>query len=156
MRIGVVGAGPAGLLCAYLVKCRRPDVDVQVVEQNARDATFGFGVVFSHGALEFLARGVPAMHTALSALLETWPMQRIVHRDTAVDIDGNGFCAIGRLTLLRLLQAECERVGVTLAFQTRLDSPDVLADCDLIVGADGIHSVIRDAHRDVSVRRSNG
>ena len=42
-------------------------------------------------------------------------MQRIVHRDTAVDIDGNGFCAIGRLTLLRLLQAECERVGVTLA-----------------------------------------
>ena len=61
MRIGVVGAGPAGLLCAYLVKCRRPDVDVRVVEQNARDATFGFGVVFSHGALEFLARDVPVV-----------------------------------------------------------------------------------------------
>ena len=112
MRIGIAGAGPAGLLFAYLVKCRRPEVDVRVVEQNARDATFGFGVVFSHGALEFMARDVPAMHATLATLLETWPIQRIVHRDQSVDIDGNGFCAIGRLALLRLLQGECERVGV--------------------------------------------
>ena len=78
MRIAIVGAGPAGLLFAHLAKCRRPDADVRVVEQNARDATFGFGVVFSHGALEFLARDVPAMHASLSTLLETWPIQRIV------------------------------------------------------------------------------
>ena len=149
MRIGIAGAGPAGLLFAYLVKRRRSNIEVHIVEQNARDATFGFGVVFSHGALEFLARDVPAMHTALAKILETWPIQRIVHRDTLVDIDGNGFCAIGRLTLLRLLQAECERVGVTFAFQTRLDSPDAFADCDLIVGADGVNSAIRHAHRDV-------
>ena len=111
MRIGIAGAGPAGLLFAYLSKRRRPDADVRVVEQNAREATFGFGVVFSHGALEFLARDVPSMHATLATLLETWPIQRIVHRDTAVDVDGNGFCAIGRLALLRLLQAACERAG---------------------------------------------
>ena len=93
MRIGVVGAGPAGLLFAYLVKCRRPSADVRVIEQNARDATFGFGVVFSHDALEFMARDAPTMHATLSTLLETWPIQRIVHHDTAVDIDGNGFSA---------------------------------------------------------------
>ena len=87
MRIGIAGAGPAGLLFAYLSKRRRPDADVRVVEQNARDATFGFGVVFSHGALEFLARDVPSMHATLATLLETWPIQRIVHRDTAVDVD---------------------------------------------------------------------
>src|SRR5436190_8067291 len=149
MHIGIAGAGPAGLLFAYLSKRRRPDADVRVVEQNAREATFGFGVVFSHGALEFLARDVPSMHATLATLLETWPIQRIVHRDAAVDVDGNGFCAIGRLTLLRLLQAECERVGVTLAFQARLESADAFADCDLIVGADGINSVIRHAHRDI-------
>jgi benzoate-CoA ligase family protein len=146
MRIGIAGAGPAGLLFAYLTKRRRPDVDVRVVEQNARDATFGFGVVFSHGALEFLARDVPSMHATLATLLETWPIQRIVHRDTAVDIDGNGFCAIGRLALLRLLQDECERAGVALAFETRVADTDAFAGCDLVVGADGVNSVVRSAH----------
>ena len=147
MRIGIAGAGPAGLLFAYLAKCHQPDAEVRVVEQSARDATFGFGVVFSHGALEFLSRDVPAMHAMLAARLETWPIQRIVHRDAAVDIDGNGFCAIGRLTLLRLLQAECERVGVALTFGTRIESTDALADCDLVVGADGASSAMRSAHR---------
>src|SRR5438132_3678317 len=125
MRIGIAGAGPAGLLFAYLSKRRRPDVDVRIVEQNARDATFGFGVVFSHGALEFLARDVPSMHVTLARQLEKWPIQRIVHRNTAVDIDGNGFCAIGRLALLRLLQAECEKVGVRMLFETPLAGLDV-------------------------------
>jgi hypothetical protein len=82
---------------------------VRIFEQNARDATCGFGVVFSHGALEFLAREVPAMHAALAKILETWPTQRIVHRDAAVDIDGNGFCAIGRLELLRLFKRSARR-----------------------------------------------
>src|SRR3954470_18788004 len=104
MRIGIVGAGPAGLLFALLAKRRRPDVPVRVIEQNAADATFGFGVVFSHGALEFLARDAPEMHATLREVMQTWPMQRIVHRDLGVDIDGNGFCAIERLALLRLLQ----------------------------------------------------
>jgi benzoate-CoA ligase family protein len=148
VRIGIAGAGPAGLLFAYLVKRRRPDVDVRIVEQNPRDATFGFGVVFSHGALEFLARDVPPMHAALSRILETWPIQRIVHRDTAVDVDGNGFCAVGRLELLRLLQAQCEKVGATLEFGLTLDSISRFDDCDLVVGADGVNSIARRLHAD--------
>ena len=79
MKIAVAGAGPAGLLFALLAKRRRPDADVHVFEQNAADATFGFGVVFSHGALEFLARDAPAMHATLMRVMETWPIQRIVH-----------------------------------------------------------------------------
>ena len=143
MRIAIAGAGPAGLLFGLLAKRRRPDADVRIVEQNARDATFGFGVVFSHGALEFLARDAPAMHAALAAAMESWPMQRIVHRDTVVDIDGNGFCAIGRLALLRQLVDECERAGVKIDFDTALTSLDPFADCDLVVGADGVHSLVR-------------
>ena len=149
MRVGIVRGGPAGLLFAYLVKSRRPDIGVRVAEQNARDATFGFGVVFSHGALEFFARDVPMMYQRLSSALENWPIQRIVHRDTAVDIDGNGFCAIERLTLLRLLQTECERVGVELRFGTRAEGLDAFADCDLIVAADGVNSAIRQSRCDV-------
>jgi 2-polyprenyl-6-methoxyphenol hydroxylase-like FAD-dependent oxidoreductase len=145
MKIGIVGAGPAGLLFACLAKRRRPESENRVIEQNAAGATFGFGVVFSHGALEFLARDVPSVHAELAKHLETWPIQRIVHRDTAVDIDGNGFCAISRIALLRLLQAECKRLGVWIAFETPITTLDVLADCDLVVGADGVHSAVRRA-----------
>src|SRR4051812_17479441 len=107
MRIAVIGGGPAGLLFALLMKRTRPDEDIVVTEQNPRGATFGFGVVFSRGALEFLARDVPELYGDLSAAMETWPIQRIVHRDSAVDIDGNGFSAMGRLQLLEMLTRQC-------------------------------------------------
>src|SRR5947199_8434304 len=100
------------------MKRQRPQDEVVVYEQNPRDATFGFGVVFSRGALEFLARDEPQMHARLSAALESWPMQRILHRDVAVDIDGNGFCALGCLALLQIRQAECTAAGVELGLGT--------------------------------------
>ena len=146
MRIGIVGAGPAGMLFALLAKRRRPDLDIRIVEQNAPDATFGFGVVLSHGALEFLARDAPGLHASLCEAMETWPIQRIVHRDTSVDIDGNGFCAIGRLALLQMLRAECTRLGVEIAVGVRLTSLATFADCALVVGADGVNSIAGREH----------
>jgi 2-polyprenyl-6-methoxyphenol hydroxylase-like FAD-dependent oxidoreductase len=146
MKVDVIGAGPAGLFFSLLLRRQRPDAAITVYEQNPRDATFGFGVVFSRGALEFLARDEPAMHARLTAAMESWPMQRIVHRDVAVDIDGNGFSAIGRLALLQILQDECERSGVKLVFQSTLSSPGELKGHDLLVGADGLNSVVRKAH----------
>ena len=143
MRIRIAGAGPAGLLFALLAKRRRPDADVQVFEQNPRDATFGFGVVFSHGALEFLARDLPQMYVTLTSRMETWPIQRIVHRDVALDIDGNGFCAIGRLELLQLLQDECTRAGVAMTFGYPVGGVAALGGADLVVAADGANSKLR-------------
>ncbi|MBI3374075.1 MAG: FAD-dependent monooxygenase [Betaproteobacteria bacterium] len=143
MRICIVGAGPAGLLFALLARRRRPDADIRVIEQNPSDATFGFGVVFSHGALEFLSRDLPRMYVTLASRMETWPMQRIVHRDVALDIDGNGFCAIGRLQLLQLLQGECARAGVTMSFGQSVESVAALGDADLVVAADGANSKLR-------------
>src|SRR5205085_11150643 len=93
VKIAVLGAGPAGLLFALLAKRRRPAWDIAVYEQNPADATFGFGVVFSQGALAFLERDAPDLQAQLMCRMERWPMQRIVHRDQQVDMDGNGFSA---------------------------------------------------------------
>lgn len=144
MQICVLGAGPAGLLFSLLAKRRNPRWRIEVHEQNPPDATFGFGVVFSQGALAFLERDAPDLHAKLSARMESWPMQRIVHRGAVVEIDGNGFSAIGRLDLLHFLQGLCLDAGVDIQFDRRLDTPP---PADLVVGADGLNSVVRQGRR---------
>ena len=145
MRINIVGAGPAGLLFALLIKRRYPAWRIQVFEQNPPDATFGFGVVFSQGALAFLERDVPDLHAQLMHRLESWPMQRIVHRSERVEIDGNGFSAIGRLELNQFIDTLCRAAGVSIDYEHVIDSLAELKDCDLLVGADGANSFVRRA-----------
>ena len=140
MHVTVLGAGPAGLLFSLLAKRRYPRWRIEVHEQNPAGATFGFGVVFSQGALAFLERDAPDLHAGLSARMESWPMQRIVHRGQTVEIDGNGFSAIGRLDLLRFLQGSCAKQGVDIRYESRLELPP---QADLVVGADGLNSVVR-------------
>ena len=143
MKIAIAGAGPAGLLFALLARRRNPGWDIRVVEQNPADATFGFGVVFSQGALAFLQRDAPQLYAQLAERMQAWPMQRIVHRHEQVDIDGNGFSAIGRQSLNRFLQDLCRDAGVRLEFGRSIGSLDDLAEADLVVGADGANSFVR-------------
>jgi len=117
------------------------------VEQNPPDATYGWGVVFSDRALSFLEASDPQSYRDLERRLQTWDDQAIVHRGQPVRIDGPGFSGIARLELLRVLQERCRRLGVRLQFDTRLADPAVLAGYDLIVGADGVNSAVREAGR---------
>lgn len=143
MKIHIVGAGPGGLLFALLIKRRYPEWPVCVFEQNPPDATFGFGVVFSLNALEFLERDVPDFHALLRPRLESWPMQRIVHRGERVEIDGNGFSAVGRLELNQFLQSLCAAAGVEVAYGRTITALEEVDDVDLLVGADGANSIVR-------------
>ena len=143
MRIAILGAGPAGLYLAYLLKRRRPDADVTIVEQNPPDATFGFGVVFSDRALEFLREDDPATFAAIMPQMEFWRDMTIVHRNERVVIDGIGFAAIGRLKLLQLLQQRVRSVGLAPEFSRAVTSLDEFGNADLVVGADGVNSLVR-------------
>jgi 2-polyprenyl-6-methoxyphenol hydroxylase-like FAD-dependent oxidoreductase len=146
MRIAILGAGPAGLYLAYLIKRRCPDWDVTVVEQNRADATFGFGVVFSDRALEFLREDDEATYSAIAPHVESWSDIALVHRGERVVIDGIGFAAIGRLKLLQGLQARARFVGVEPIFERVVTELDELGGADLIVGADGVNSLVRRTH----------
>lgn len=143
MRIAVLGGGPAGLYFATLWKKRHPDDTVRVYEQNPSDATWGFGVVFSDRALEFLREDDPETHDLIAPRMETWEDMNLFHRGEQVTIDGMGFSAIGRLELLQLLQSRANDVGAELEFDRLIPFVTELADVDLIVAADGLNSVVR-------------
>src|ERR1700739_1382715 len=132
MRVAILGAGPAGLYLAYLIKRRDRSAEVRVFEQNSADATFGFGVVFSDRALEFLDEDDPETFAAIVPHLESWTDIAVVHRGERVRIDGVGFTAIGRLELLRLLQARARSVGVDPTFRHPVADLRELGEVDLV------------------------
>ena len=145
MKVLVVGAGPAGLYFAYLFKKSNPGCELRVVEQNAPDSTFGFGVVFSDKALEFLRAGDPDTYDAITPQMEVWTDLTLVHRNTPVVIDGIGFSAIGRLAFLRLMQQRLASVAIHPEFQRRISGRGALDGHDLVVAADGVNSYVRES-----------
>ena len=146
MRIAILGAGPAGLYLSFLLKRRRPEADITVIEQNPADATFGFGVVFSDRALEFLREDDEPTYAAIVPQMESWNDITLVHRGERIVIDGVGFAAIGRLKLLQLLQERALSVGIAPIYRRTVDTLDELTGFDLIVGADGVNSLVRRTH----------
>lgn len=142
MRIAVIGGGPGGLYFSYLWKKRHPDARIDLFEQNPAGATWGFGVVFSEQALEFLRADDPDTVDAIAPRMESWRNITLNLRGECVEIDGVGFSSIGRLDLLRILQARAASVGVALHFDTQA-SLDQLSGYDLIVAADGLNSMVR-------------
>lgn len=143
MRIAILGAGPAGLYTAYLLKKHAVAADIHVFEQNPPDATFGFGVVFSDRALEFLREDDPQTHALIAPELETWEDITLRHAGETIRIDGIGFAAIGRLHLLQLLQERAASIGVDPLYRHPVSSISELDGYDLIVGADGANSLVR-------------
>ena len=146
MRIVIAGAGPAGLYCAYrLRKELGSHVSIDLVEQNPAGATWGFGVVFSDQALDFLEAGDPEVLEAILPHMERWRDLTVNIHGESIVVDGVGFTAIGRLKLLRILQALVRDSGVRARFEHRVETPGELAGADLIIGADGVNSMVRGA-----------
>jgi len=143
VRIAVIGGGPGGLYFSYLWKKRHPAVHIDLFEQNPAGATWGFGVVFSEQALEFLRADDPDTVEAITPRMESWKNITLNLRGESVEIDGVGFSSIGRLDLLAILQARAASVGVMPRYDTQVSSIDRLTGYDLIVAADGLNSLVR-------------
>jgi 2-polyprenyl-6-methoxyphenol hydroxylase-like FAD-dependent oxidoreductase len=143
VRIAVIGGGPGGLYFSYLWKMRHPDAHIDLFEQNAAGATWGFGVVFSEQALEFLRADDADTVDAITPRMESWKNITLNLRGESVELDGVGFSSIGRLDLLTILQQRVRAAGVTPQYETLVQSLDQLSGYDLIVAADGLNSLAR-------------
>ena len=143
MRIAVIGGGPGGLYFAYLWKRRHPEASIDLFEQNPAGTTWGFGVVFSEQALEFLRADDPDTVDAITPRMESWKNITLYLRGERVTLDGVGFSSIGRLELLTILQRRLEAVGITPKYDNTIVAVDQLTGYDLIVAADGLNSLVR-------------
>jgi len=145
LRVAVIGGGPGGLYFAYLWKRRHPDARIELFEQNPEGATWGFGVVFSEQALDFLRADDPETVDAIAPRMESWKNITLNLHGESVEIDGVGFSSIGRLELLTLLQQRVRAAGVVPRYETQVESLDQFREYDLIVAADGLNSFVRRA-----------
>jgi anthraniloyl-CoA monooxygenase len=145
VRVRIIGAGPAGLYLAILLKKADPAHDVAVLERNAPDATFGWGVVFSEETLGALRDADPETHLQMTDTFARWPTVDICYRGRLLRSRGHAFSAIPRKLLLQILQRRARELGVELRFCVEVtDLADL--EADLVVGADGVNSLVRRTH----------
>jgi anthraniloyl-CoA monooxygenase len=144
MRVAIVGGGPAGLYFAILQKKADPASQIKVYERNRLNDTFGFGVVFSDATLERLAEADRPTHDEITRAFAHWDDIEIHHRGTTTTSTGHGFSGLSRQRLLTILSRRCEELGIDLRFECEIGGFDDVKDADLILGADGFDSGVRD------------
>jgi anthraniloyl-CoA monooxygenase len=140
MKVRIIGAGPAGLYFAILLKKADRDHDIAIIERNPPDATFGWGVVFSEETLGALRDADPETHLEITDTFARWPAIDIHYRGRKMRSRGHAFSAIPRKLLLQILQRRAHGLGAELCFESEVTD---LPDADLIVGADGVNSLVR-------------
>lgn len=157
MRITCIGGGPAGLYFALLMKQQDPRHEVTVIERNAPTDTFGWGVVFSDQTLGALQRADAKTAGQILDAFNHWDDIDVHFKGRTLRSSGHGFCGIGRMRLLNILQARCEELGVVMRYRTECpDDADI--DTDLIIACDGLNSRIRTKYAatyqpDIDLRR---
>ncbi|MGH2515135.1 MAG: NAD(P)-binding protein, partial [Ktedonobacterales bacterium] len=72
MNITILGGGPAGLYCALLLKKADPAHNITLLERNAPNATYGWGVVFSDRTLASFREADYKTYTAITDHFVTW------------------------------------------------------------------------------------
>jgi 2-polyprenyl-6-methoxyphenol hydroxylase-like FAD-dependent oxidoreductase len=145
VKIVCVGAGPAGLYFAILAKLRNPRSEITVHERERPGVGRGWGVTFDPGLLQRLYRNDAESASSIEQATFRW-------RDEFVDIRGervvyNGGVDIYNLNrprLVGLLAARARQLGVRITHDAEISSLSQLSDADLIVGADGVHSRVRE------------
>ena len=150
MRIACLGGGPGGLYFAISMKLRNPDAEVTVFERNKADDTFGWGVVLSDQTLGNLRNNDPISADMIESHFAYWDDLAVVIDGVREESTGHGFCGIGRMRLLLILQERAKQVGVILKFSTNIESvEDLKLEYDVVVASDGLNSKTRETYQDV-------
>ncbi len=146
MKVCIVGGGPGAMFLAILLKARGTAEDILVLEQNPKDATYGFGVALADSAIDKLAQAEPATMKGLQEKMHFVTSQVIENPSGQFTLKfGGSSGAITRLDILKVMESRCAELGIEVQHERRIDDLAEYDDYDLIVGADGANSAVRSA-----------
>ena len=148
MKVNIIGGGPAGLYTGILLKKADPNHEIAIFERNRPDDTFGFGVVFSDETLSHFMGFDDETFRAITNEFAYWDEIEVRFKGEAIRSGGHGFCGLSRKVLLNILQRRCEALGIGIEYETEITDVSRYRDADLLVGADGLSSIVRETYKD--------
>jgi len=106
--------------------------------------------VFSDETLGGIENADAAFYERLSKDFAIWDDIDIHYRGQVLTSGGHAFAAISRQRLLAILRERCEEAGVTIHYRQPAPPLERLrTTCDLVVAADGVNSLTRNACAEV-------
>src|SRR5436305_8510369 len=141
MKIAILGGGPAGLYSGLLIKKANPAHDITIIERNAADVTYGWGVVFSDRTLASFQRADYRSYEQITNQFVIWDDIDIYYRGQTIRCGGHVISGIARKTLLHILQQRFEELGVSMHFSREVNDLTALAPFDLVIAADRVNSI---------------
>ncbi len=163
-QVGVVGAGPSGLLLSQLLHLQ--GIETVVLERRSRDYVLGRirAGVLEQGMVEMLKRAQVADRLSREALIHRGIELAFAGRRHRIDLKGltggSVVTVYGQTEVTRDLVAAREALGGQLVYEAndvaahdfdsdkprltyRVDSGEHELRCDFIAGCDGFHGVTR-------------
>ena len=159
-QVGIIGAGPAGLLLGRLL--HRSGIDTVVIEARSRDYVLGRvrAGVLEQGTVDTMDEAGCGARLHAEGLLHEGIVLRFDGTDHTVDIaglTGKHVTVYGQQEVVRDLIAAREADGAPLLFDTVADRIDSAAatvqftrageqttlECDYVVACDGFHGIGR-------------
>ncbi len=143
MKIVILGGGPAGLYSGLLIKKANPACDITIIERNAADVTYGWGVVFSDRTLASFQRADNKTYEQITDHFVIWDTIDVYYRNQKMSCGGHVISSISRKSLLNILQNRCFELGINLKFSYEINDLAELGNFDLLIAADGLNSIVR-------------
>lgn len=145
LQIAVIGAGIGGLAVARA--CALRGAQVTVHEQAGEISEIGAGIQISPNgfavlrALRLAGTAEAAGDRAGTVALHDYRRGPVLRLDLT-RLESRDYWFLHRADLIALLRDGAVEAGVALRTGARIDDPDAL-EADLVIGADGLHSVLR-------------
>lgn len=151
MKVAVIGGGPSGLYLANAIKHARRKSEITIFEAQGLSAhSKGLGYTLQQLGINLLNKLDPGFQTRLFANSAPQVINKALyktHNDSRLLPFTTGF-SVSRPALLHYLGEMARNAGIK-TIQQCINKQDLNAlkkDFDLVIGADGIRSVVREQH----------